>query len=156
MGYIQELRALIGHRPIVTPGVLAVIRDGGGRVLFIRRSDFGNWALPGGMVEPGQSVSDALVREVREEAGLEVRKATPFALYSHPENAVTYPNGDQIQPFAVAFLVGEWSGEPKSDGEESLEVAFFPIGRLPEAHPAHQRTLNDLQRLLVERQFIVH
>jgi ADP-ribose pyrophosphatase YjhB (NUDIX family) len=135
--------------------VRAVIRDDQGRVLLMRRSDFGYWSLPGGAMELGQSATEALAREVMEEVGLEVIKATAFALYSNPSNTVIYPNGDQVQPFAVAFLVDEWSGVPRPDGDESLEVAFFPPDQLPPFHPPHVQTLTDLQTYLVDRQFIV-
>jgi ADP-ribose pyrophosphatase YjhB (NUDIX family) len=155
MGYIQELRALIGQRPIIAPGVRAVIRDERGHVLLMRRSDFGYWSLPGGGVELGQSARETLEREVREEVGLEVIGATAFALYTNPRDSVTYPNGDQVQLFALAFLVDEWSGEPRADGDESLEVAFFPPDRLPEFHPPHRQTLIDMQAYLANGQFIV-
>lgn len=155
MGYIQELRALVGTRPLIAAGVRAVLRDEHGRVLLMRRSDFGYWSLPGGLVELGQSVTETVVREMREETGLAVLATTPFAIYSHPRNHVTYPNGDQIQPFAVAFLVERWVGVPQADGDEALDVAFFSFDDLPEVHPPHRQTLADVQRFLVDRQFIV-
>ena len=57
----------------IRPGVAAVI-FAGDRVLLQRRDDTGRWGLPGGAVEPGESVRQALVREVREETGLEVER----------------------------------------------------------------------------------
>lgn len=155
MGYIQELRALVGTRPLLSPGVRAVIRDEQGRVLLMRRSDFGYWSLPGGALELGQSAAEALAREVQEEVGLTVIRATPFALYSHPRNSVTYPNGDQVQPFSVAFLVDEWAGEPRPDNDEALEVAFFATDQLPECHPPHLQTFTDLQVFLANGRFIL-
>ncbi|MFN8539352.1 MAG: NUDIX domain-containing protein [Thermomicrobiales bacterium] len=155
MGYIQGLRAMVGQRTLVLAGTLAVIRDGQGRVLLMRRSDFGYWSLPGGAIEIGQSATETLEREVREETGLEVIRATPFALYTNPRDSVTYPNGDQVQLFALTFLVEEWSGEPRADGDESLEVAFFPTDQLPEFHPPHRQTLIDVQTYLANGQFIL-
>ena len=73
LGVLRELldRRRGGARPIVTVG--ALIDDGGGRVLMIRTHKWGNrWGIPGGKIERGESATDALRREVREETGLEV------------------------------------------------------------------------------------
>ncbi|HEY8597130.1 MAG TPA: NUDIX domain-containing protein [Thermomicrobiales bacterium] len=158
MSYIQGLRRFIGHERIITPGVRAIIRDGAGRLLMQRRSDFGTWGLPAGGMELDESVTTALAREVVEETGLRVIRATPFGIYSDPKYAVTYPNGDQIQPFTLAFLVEEWSGEPVADGDESLQLAFFALDALPpdeQIHPPHRKTLLDFQRFIANGTFIV-
>src|SRR5918998_4025786 len=55
---------------VVVPLVYAIVRNGDGDVLLVRRLDTGDWELPGGRVDPGESAVDALVREVEEEAGL--------------------------------------------------------------------------------------
>lgn len=155
MGYIQELRALVGTRPVILPGTLAVIRDSAGRVLFIRRDDTGNWSLPGGYLELGQSLTETLAREVFEETGLTIVAATPFAIYSHPKNTFAYPNGDQVQPLTVAFLVEEWSGEPRGDGDEALDVAFFTPEALPDSHPFQRTLVADAQAFLRDRRFVI-
>ena len=60
-------------RPV--PAVGAIVLDDAGRVLVVRRGrppGEGLWSLPGGKLEPGERLADAVVREVREETGLEV------------------------------------------------------------------------------------
>lgn len=158
MSYIEGLRRFIGHEKVITPGVRAVIRDSAGRVLMQRRGDFGTWGLPAGGMELGESVTAALAREVAEETGLHVISATPFGIYSDPSYAVTYPNGDQIQPFTLAFLVDQWSGEPVADGAETLQLAFFSFDALPpdeQIHPPHRKPLRDFQLFIVDGRFIV-
>ena len=158
MGYVEELRRLIGHRKILMPGVRAVIRNAAGQVLLQQRSDFGTWGLPAGSVELDESILMALRREVLEETGLRVIRAVPFGMYSDPRYSLTYPNGDQVQPITLAFLVDEWAGEPVADGRESLRLAFFDLDHLPPAgqmHPPHHKTLLDCRQFLDNGEFIV-
>jgi 8-oxo-dGTP pyrophosphatase MutT (NUDIX family) len=158
MGYIQDLRELVGRRKLIAPGARAVIRDQSGAVLLQRRSDFGIWGLPAGGMELGESVWDTLCREVREETGLTVLRARPFAVYSHPRHSTTYPNGDEIQPFSTAFLVEEWSGTPTTDGDESLELQFFPLDALPPVEQIirpHRTAFRDLQHFLETGEIVI-
>jgi 8-oxo-dGTP pyrophosphatase MutT (NUDIX family) len=158
MGYIQGLRTLIGHQKILVPGVRAVILNDQGEVLLQQRGDFGTWGLPAGAVELDESVIMALHREVWEETGLHVAQATPFAMCSDPRWSATYPNGDQVQPFSLVFLVTEWSGDPTADGQESLRLAFFGFEHLPPVEqvlPSHYKTLLDVQTFLEDGTFIV-
>ena len=62
----------------------AVVTDGAGRVLLLRRSDSGNWALPGGTLELGESITECAVREVREETGLDVEVMGLVGVYTDP------------------------------------------------------------------------
>jgi 8-oxo-dGTP pyrophosphatase MutT (NUDIX family) len=158
MGYVEGLRRLIGHRTIILAGVRAVIRDEAGRVLFQQRSDFGTWGLPAGAMELGESVWDALCREVREETSLTVLTARPYGIYSNPRYTTTYPNGDMVQPFTIGFLVDEWSGTPTPDGDESLQLRFFAPDTLPPAeqlHPPHRTAVRDVLRFLETGSIVV-
>jgi 8-oxo-dGTP pyrophosphatase MutT (NUDIX family) len=158
MGYIEGLRTLIGHRKLLVPGVRAVMLNASGEVLLQQRGDFGTWGLPAGAVELNESVMMALQREVWEETALQVIRATPFGMYSNPKYSATYPNGDQIQPISLAFLIDEWTGEPIADGQESLRLAFFDFDYLPSINqilPAHYKTILDSRRFLEDGQFIV-
>jgi ADP-ribose pyrophosphatase YjhB (NUDIX family) len=131
LDYIKTLRSMIGNTKVIIPGVRALIFNGRGEVLLQKQTVFGSWSLPHGCVDVGESVLDALKREVKEETALSVIEAVPFGLYTDPSYSVTYPNGDQVQTFTVAFVVRHWSGEPRPDGEEATELGFFPLDRLP-------------------------
>ena len=57
------------------------------------------------------------------------------------------PNGDEIQCFSVAFIVRDWTGEPKADGVEGSEVRFWPLKDLPQDMLAiHANTLDDFRQ----------
>ena len=98
--HILRLRELIGHDTLLAMGAAAAIFDSQRRILLGRRSDVIDgvlWGFPGGAMEPGESLSDCLRREVLEEAGLEVGITRLIGVYSDPAYAVTYPNGDHTQ-----------------------------------------------------------
>ena len=131
--YIVALRKHIGHATLVVPASAAVILDQAGRVVLIRRGDGRGWSLPGGTMEPGETIDACLVREVWEETGLEVEPVRLVGIYSDPVYThITYPNGDRAHFVSATFLCRVQGGAPKADGEESLEVAFFPPQALPQ------------------------
>jgi ADP-ribose pyrophosphatase YjhB (NUDIX family) len=116
---------------VIRPGVAAVIFEDGG-VLLQRRDDNGKWGLPGGGVEPGESVAAAVVREVREETGLEVEPLRLIGVYSDPANhqVVVYPDGNVIHYVSTVFECAIRGGA-LACGAESLELGFFPPDALP-------------------------
>lgn len=131
-----------------TAAVCAVILDDTGRVLLQRRADNGLWVLPGGGVEVGESASQAIVREVREETGLLIQVRRLVGVYSNPEQTtITYPDGNTVAYVALCFECGVIEdGEPGPDaadgeageGGETLETNWFdPHDHGPEALPAN-------------------
>lgn len=158
MGYVEELRKLIGKQTLIMPGVRAVIRDESGAVLLQLRSDLKVWGVPAGSMELGESVQGALRREVYEETGLTVIRARPFGIYTAPRHGFHYPNGDHAQPFTIAFLVEEWTGTIEPHDDESLDHRFFPLDRLPpseEMHLPHRTVIDDLLRFLETGEIVV-
>jgi len=131
--YISSLREYIGHAMLLAPAAAAIVRNQAGRVLLIRRGDGRGWSLPGGMMEPGERVADCVVREVREETGLEVEPVRLVGIYSDPAfTHITYPNGDQVHFVSATFECQVVGGMLAADGDESLEVAYFAPNALPE------------------------
>jgi ADP-ribose pyrophosphatase YjhB (NUDIX family) len=142
--YIKTMRSLIGSRPMLLPGVRALIFNSQGEILLQHRLDMPRWCLPSGSVELNETALDALKREVAEETSLVVLEAEPMGLYSGPTQKFTYLNGDEIQCFSIAFVVRQWQGEPQADGIEGSEVRFFTLSQLPdELVPIHAATIKD-------------
>jgi 8-oxo-dGTP pyrophosphatase MutT (NUDIX family) len=146
MGYIHELRQLVGHRPIIMVGSgVLLVREN--QVLLQRRKDNGLWGIPGGSLEPGESLEEAAIRETYEEAGLVIDELALFKVYSGKDQFYTYPNGDQIYDVCVAYLTRDFHGELQADTSEVLELAFYPIAELPaNLNPLDQQILMDLQK----------
>ena len=123
------LRAGVGHEPVILPGVMAVIRDDVGRVLAARRTFERFYDIPGGYCDLGETTTAAVVREVREETGLEVTPVRMIGVYS--ENMlVTYPNSDQVHGVGIAFECQITGGTLRADHDEIDEVLFLPVEQL--------------------------
>lgn len=129
----------------VAAGVAAVVFDSAGRVLLGRRLDNGLWGLPSGHVETGETIEEAVVREVREETDLTVKATKLVGVYSDPgSQAFTYPGGEVVQFVTSCFRCEIVHGSPRADGEETSEVAFFAAEDLPEdLLPMHPQWLSD-------------
>ncbi|MFB8764634.1 NUDIX domain-containing protein [Nocardiopsis alba] len=127
--FLLRLREHVGHGLLPLVGVTAVVLDDDGAVLLHRRSDDGRWATPGGILEPGEQPARAVVREVREETGVEVRVERLATVIA--QEPYTYPNGDRVQFLDLAFRCRPIGGEPRVDGDESLEVAWFAPEEMP-------------------------
>jgi len=117
---------------IIRPGVTAIVLGPEGLLLH-RRSDNGRWGLPGGSVEFGEPVTEAIVREVLEETGYEVEPIRLVGVYSRPdlEQIVTYADGNVIHYVSSSFECRVIGGEARTCAE-SLEVAWFDPEHLPE------------------------
>ena len=108
----------------LVPGASAIITDDQGRILLQRRSDNARWALPGGVMDIGESIGQAIVREVREETGLEVKPEDIVGVYSDPGHVFAYDDGEVRQQFSVCFVCRTVGGQLQVS-KESSEVAFF-------------------------------
>ena len=127
----------------VLAAAFAVVRDDEARVLLVRRVDDGNWELPGGRIDVGESASAAAAREVAEEAGVEVLITDLVGVYSDPGHVLAYPDGAVHQQLAVCFRGWPTGGEVRPDGSETDAAEWFdPLDtvELP-MHPAVRRRL---------------
>ncbi|PGM90844.1 NUDIX hydrolase [Bacillus cereus] len=125
MGYIEDVRNLVGNHPLILIGSHAIILNEKNEVLLQLRTDFNRWGIIGGALEYNETLEDALKREVFEETGLIIKNPELFRTYSGPDFFQIYPNGDQA---------------------ESKELRFFPLDRLPiTLHPVIERIIREFQ-----------
>jgi 8-oxo-dGTP pyrophosphatase MutT (NUDIX family) len=101
----------------VVPAAVAFVRDGAGRVLLVQRSDNGRWALPGGGHDLGESISDTVAREVREETGIQVEVIDLSGIYTDPGHVMRYDDGEVRQQFALCFRARPTGGELRTSSE---------------------------------------
>lgn len=146
MGYIREIRALVGPRPLVLVSAMVLLLDRDGRLLMQRRAATGAWHVPGGYLEPGESIEDTARREALEETGLTVGTLELAGVYSGPAFHWFAPNGDEIYNVTVAFVARTYAGVARADGEEGDAVRFFAMGDLPDdLGPPARTVLDDLE-----------
>jgi ADP-ribose pyrophosphatase YjhB (NUDIX family) len=142
MDYIQQLRQLIGHRPILMLGAVTLILDREHRLLMMKRTDSGLWGIPGGAVELGEVIEDAARRETREETNLEIVDMSLFGVFSGPELYYKYPNGDEVYNVSIVYLSHDWRGEIRLNDEHS-EWAWFAASDIPEDFSPPIKTILD-------------
>ncbi len=131
----------------IRPSVSAVILNERGKLLLQRRSDNGQWGLPGGSVEIGESVTEAIQREVEEETGLYVEVVRIVGVYSDPKlQVVRYPEGRVVHFINTCFECRIVGGQLRTC-LETLELGYFEPGALPQLLvPLHRVRITDALR----------
>ena len=145
MGYIEELRSVIGHRRIILPGCIVFIQNPQGQILMQQRKyPYGKWGLPGGLMELGESTEETVRREICEETGLKTGKLSLFGVYSGEDYLCTAQNGDEFYVVTIVYTTTEYSGEVSVNDHESLAFEWIDINKLPEnIAGTHKQIIND-------------
>lgn len=118
----------------LVPAVNVVVADDVGRILMICRTDNGNWAVPGGAVDLGESLVSAAVRETVEETGITCEVTGLVGIYSDPKHVLHYTSNDEVrQEFSIVLTARPIAGEPTPSSESS------------EVHWVEPEKINDLK-----------
>lgn len=150
MGYILDLRKVVGSRPLILTGAGVLLVNEKGEVLLQKRRDNGFWDIPAGSMELGESFEECARREVFEESGLVCGELELFVTRSGKETFYEYPNGDQGYVAGLIYLCRDFSGEMKVQEEEVTEQAFFSFDALPEGIPAGKQAILEKLRKRLE------
>ena len=143
--YLKSLRSRIGNDLLLLPAVSAVIRNDAGEVLLALSHGDEAWALIGGGLEPGEEPASAILREIREELGVEAEVSQIIGAYGGEGMFITYPNGDRCAYVTTAYACRLVSEAFTIEEDELREVAWFTpeeIYRL-ETQPYVARILTD-------------
>jgi len=110
----------------VVPSANVVVVNNAGEILLIRRADNDNWALPGGAMDLGESLTSAAARETEEETGVRVEVTGLVGIYTDPRHVILYTSNNEVrQEFSVVFTARALGGEPRPS-DESREVRWIP------------------------------
>ncbi|GEN85174.1 DNA mismatch repair protein MutT [Sporosarcina luteola] len=133
MGYIEDLRKVVGHRPLIFVGSVIVVVDEQGRLLLQQRKfPEGAWGIPGGLMELGESTEEVARRELFEETRLRVDELTLINVYSGHEHFIRAANGDEFYVVTTAYYAEGAIGELVVDQAESITFTYFHPDELPE------------------------
>ena len=121
----------------LVPAASAVVADTKGRLLLAKRTDNELWTIPGGGMEPGETIVATAIREVKEETGIAVEVVSLIGIYSNPQHVVEYSDGEVRQQFSVCFACRPVGGDPKPSDETS-EVGYFTPDEIKgmDVHPS--------------------
>jgi 8-oxo-dGTP pyrophosphatase MutT (NUDIX family) len=127
----------------VVPSANVIVVNDQGEILMIRRTDNGNWAVPGGGVDLGESITETAVRETCEETGSPARSPIWWGS-TNPRHVILYTsNGEVRQEFSIVFTARPVSGElrPSSESSEPRWVPPEVIQSLP-IHPSMRQRID--------------
>ena len=130
MSYVSEIRSIIGHKMLLLAGANVILARDDGFILLQQRKD-GSWGLLGGLLEPGESLEETAVREVKEETNLDINTLNFIKVFSGAEYSFTLANKDEINVITALYFSDDWSGELRNDHTDGLQLKFYPPNRLP-------------------------
>ena len=128
----------------LVPAVSAVVTDEAGRILMIRRADNDLYAIPGGAQDIGETVTEAVIRETREETGIDIEVTSLVGIYSDPRHVIAYDDGEVRQEFSICFRARAAGGSLQTSNE-SKEALWATQGQLHELtiHPSIRLRIRD-------------
>ena len=136
IGYPVFIRLCMGelqHKIILLQdGAAAIVINSEGKILLQSRADRDLWGLPGGCQELGESFTDTIIREIKEETNLDVEEKDLelIDIVSGKTRKNSYPNGDVVINNTALYCIRHYTGKLKLD-EESKEMKFFDLNNLP-------------------------
>jgi ADP-ribose pyrophosphatase YjhB (NUDIX family) len=108
----------------LVPSVNVVVVNGAGDILMIRRSDNDNWAVPGGAIDLGEAMTEAAVRETKEETGIECEITGLVGIYTDPKHVILYTSNAEVRQEFSILLTGVAVGGSPTPSSESSEVRW--------------------------------
>ncbi|WP_067483289.1 NUDIX domain-containing protein [Actinomadura hibisca] len=106
----------------LVPSVNVIVTNDDGEILLIKRTDNGNWAVPGGAIDLGESVAQAAIRETREESGIDCEITGLVGIYSDPKHVIHYTSNDEVRQEFSILLTARPIGGQLASSEESSKV----------------------------------
>jgi ADP-ribose pyrophosphatase YjhB (NUDIX family) len=108
----------------LVPSVNVVVVNDADDILMIRRSDNENWAVPGGAIDLGESMTQAAIRETKEESGIDCEITGLVGIYTDPKHIILYTsNGEARQEFSI-LLTARCIGGTPTPSDETTEVRW--------------------------------
>jgi 8-oxo-dGTP pyrophosphatase MutT (NUDIX family) len=113
----------------IVPSVTAIVENERGELLLVHKTDNDLWALPGGAMDLGEFMAETVVREVKEETGIDVAVTGVVGIYTNPNHVMAYDDGEVRQQCSICFTTRVLGGQLATSRETS-EVEWIAPGRL--------------------------
>ncbi len=107
----------------IVVAVTAFVQDDQGHLLMIRRTDNDLYSIPGGAQDVGETIGHTVIREVKEETGIDVEPIDMIGIYSDPAHVISYTDGEVRQQFSICFRARPTGGKLRTS-DESSEVQW--------------------------------
>jgi len=128
--YINSLREKIGNNLLLIPAVAAVIHNTDKEIL-LQEKENEDWSLPAGMIEPGETPAEAIVREVQEETGLVVNPGKVLGLFGGERFRYVYPNGHKVEYTVILFKCEVKTDLTRISDSETKSLQYFEKSKMP-------------------------
>ena len=150
MGYVEDLRKEVGHRPLILPGASVIVLDNENRVLLQKRNSPKKvWGLPGGLMDLGESLEETAKREVLEETGLEINNLKLVDIFSGRDYYVKLCNGDEFYIVNALYSTNKFNGKLELNKDEGSELRFYSLDNLPEDMVgSHRRFIDSFKKIV--------
>lgn len=156
-GYISRIRAKIGRDKLIHPAARIIVENARGEILAVEKRGSGKLGLPAGALEEGETIEECIIREVKEETGLDINHLIVIGISSEPQReTIVYPNGDIIQYFTIEFYTNSWSGEITIfDTREISSAKFVSMEELKELPKSEYSAIESLDYFRKEGRIMV-
>ncbi|MFA6861709.1 MAG: NUDIX domain-containing protein [Bacilli bacterium] len=153
LGYLLNLRKVVGHRPLVAAFSVVVVINDNNEVLMERRADDQMLDFPGGSIELKETALAAAKRELLEETGLVCSNLTLFNVYSGELAYYKYSNGDEVYGVDIVYLTNQVSGKLKKQIEEVSSLSYYALDAIPSdsISKRNKKIISDLKDYLNKR-----
>src|SRR6056297_4291274 len=138
-----NLRKKVGKIPLIQAGSAIIFVNDAGRILLIKNKATSNWGLPGGSMEPGESLEECARREALEEINLVAGEIELLGVFSGSHMYYVYPNGDEVYNVAAIYTCMDFSGEITPDHIETYVAKYFDPLNVPENVTGFVKTIID-------------
>ncbi|MFX3624083.1 MAG: NUDIX hydrolase [Ectobacillus sp.] len=149
MGYIAELRACLGTRPLIIASSAIIVLNDNQEVLLQLCPDTNNWKVPIGAMEPGEAIDETAMRKLLEETGLHSEAFQFLGVLSGKELYYKYAHGDEVYYVIHIFQADCVQGNLQPSGK-GVNLRYFSVEKLPKLHVITEKILKKFLAALTE------
>ena len=150
MGYIMNLREKVGHSPLIGVGSTTLVFNNKNELLLNLRSDTDTWGIPVGSKELRETLEECAIRELKEEANINVNDLELITVLSSKEYYFKYPNEDELDCVIALYKVSNYEGELNINDKESKELKFFSLDNLLELESRAKAIINKIKNGIIK------